>query len=792
MTRKFGWHSGVLTCSEIHCLGDLLINDDIIFTDVSAGRLGITGGIDLTGTTSAIGINLTGGVFTTGAIMCGTGTGTPQTMLEAEDFVFGIYTTCADTDGSNTAKPFYVNAAYTGAGQVARAAEFVLRPTAQLGGWANAIKAYVDFSTTATSGGLAGLVSSICAEMRLPNGACTGHFFPIEVEWVGQASTSFSTVGTGSGSGFLWLKANGTVTDFDSDGVFMSVQGLTAGSGKLLAEDSHTLRCDLGYGTLKYLLLSDAADSISFAYTASIAEVIAITVTTGDTVTIGMSMSGAGTYTKGILLDATAITTALEITAGSMTDAILISGATPVDGIQISSVCSGSAINLSGAGATGITIAAQTTMGIALAVAAAVGGIAIDAGTVNHAADGSIVDINLDIEGNYSVNAINVNLDFDTTGMAGTDKCTAFIADINEGVVHTQNADLHGTDITITGFATGRCDLVGHLVTLDGSKTGGDTTAAFKTVGTIVINDSGEELYGSYVNFSGITLTDGNVYGQYLDISFSNGSTSYGLYIDAGTATTAGISINGTCTSGIIVTAACTAGILVTGACTSAQIKVEGTAIIASGEQAIYVNCAAETAAVNGIWSTVKSTVISGDLTGGRFKTHGTRLSSGGANVRGVYGQAICDTASTFAAIIQGGLFVASYEGGSVTAPLIYGVTGFISQGATLLGCTTIAAVQAHLQTRGDETVTNHYGVLITNEAVGGNGKTMDCAIRITEISMGGGTKSFACLIDATGVNTTVHDTDQTDLIKFRDSSGTERILIYDPTNSGVVEVISA
>ena len=219
---------------------------------------------------------------------------------------------------------------------------------------------------------------------------------------------------------------------------------------------------------------------------------------------------------------------------------------------------------------------------------------------------------------------------------------------------------------------------------------------------------------------------------------------------------------------------------------------MEGAAIIASGEQAIYVNCANETAAVNGIWSTVKSDVTSGDLTGGRFKSHTKRLTSGGPNVRGVYGQALADTASSFAAILQGGLFVAGYTAADVTATDIYGVTGFISQGSGLLGCTNCAAIQSHTQTRGDETITLHTGLLITNQAVGGNGRTMNSAIRITEASMGGGTKSFDVLIDATGVNTTVHDTDQTDLIKFRDSGGTERILIYDPTNANVVAVTTA
>ena len=197
--KKFGWHSGTMRCQDAKIQGDCYIQDDLVFSDVSAGVLGVTGGIDMTGTTSAIGISFTGGSFTTGAIMCGTSTSARQTMAEAEDFVLGIYTTCADTDGSNTAKPLYVNAQYTGVGQVARAAEFVLYPTAKLGGWANALKAYTDFSGDA-DGGSTGLVSSACLEMKLPNGACNGAFYPLEIEWVGQASTAFSTPGTGSAS----------------------------------------------------------------------------------------------------------------------------------------------------------------------------------------------------------------------------------------------------------------------------------------------------------------------------------------------------------------------------------------------------------------------------------------------------------------------------------------------------------------------------------------------------------------------------------------------------------------
>jgi len=71
MARKFGWRSGTLTCQDIKVLGDVTIQDDLIFSDVSAGVLGVTGGIDMTGTTQAIGINLVGGTFSTASIGIG-------------------------------------------------------------------------------------------------------------------------------------------------------------------------------------------------------------------------------------------------------------------------------------------------------------------------------------------------------------------------------------------------------------------------------------------------------------------------------------------------------------------------------------------------------------------------------------------------------------------------------------------------------------------------------------------------------------------------------------------------
>lgn len=65
--RRFGWHSGIMNCLDAKVLRDLYVQDDIIFSDVSAGTLGITGGIDMQSTVSAIGIDM-GGTFSTSAI----------------------------------------------------------------------------------------------------------------------------------------------------------------------------------------------------------------------------------------------------------------------------------------------------------------------------------------------------------------------------------------------------------------------------------------------------------------------------------------------------------------------------------------------------------------------------------------------------------------------------------------------------------------------------------------------------------------------------------------------------
>jgi len=91
---RFGWRSGTLRCRDAKILGDIYVQDDIIFSDVSAGTLGVTGGIDMTETTSAVGIDTAGGVFSTGAIRIGDDT---NLVFGADNDVTFEY----DEDGTN-------------------------------------------------------------------------------------------------------------------------------------------------------------------------------------------------------------------------------------------------------------------------------------------------------------------------------------------------------------------------------------------------------------------------------------------------------------------------------------------------------------------------------------------------------------------------------------------------------------------------------------------------------------------------------------------------------------------
>ncbi len=176
-----------------------------------------------------------------------------------------LYFTNAGTSGSTNAEPFYLKSEIAGAGQVGGRARFHCYTNVAAGGWINALKSYMEFGSSGTTTGLA---SSMCVEMVMPNAnmGSGGAYFPLEIEYV-AGGTSLVTAGstTGNHAGFIYMAASGdTDGDFDDNGFFMDVSGLTAGTGHLLqastteANYAYSLRCNIG-GTAMYLMLASAA-----------------------------------------------------------------------------------------------------------------------------------------------------------------------------------------------------------------------------------------------------------------------------------------------------------------------------------------------------------------------------------------------------------------------------------------------------------------------------------------------------------------------------------------------------
>ena len=150
-------------------------------------------------------------------------------------------------------------------GDTGRPLESKLITDVLLGGWANGLKGYVDCNDT---GGSVGLLSGVNGEIRLPDGAGRGAYYSLEGEMVFQTSSTITP--WGSDAGFIYLGASGAgIADFDSDGKFMLITGLTPAIGKLLSADMHTLKTSMvvaGVHYAKYLVQSIAENYISHSF----------------------------------------------------------------------------------------------------------------------------------------------------------------------------------------------------------------------------------------------------------------------------------------------------------------------------------------------------------------------------------------------------------------------------------------------------------------------------------------------------------------------------------------------
>lgn len=150
---------------------------------------------------------------------------------------------------SDASAPLVMTNTMTTAAKTGARAEFKVIVSAALGGWVNALKGYLDITTT--SGSCTGLGSAIIAEMRLPASALAlGSYACVEHELVTQAS---GTVASDMPIAFQWFQVSGNstaTTDWENNGYFAIIKGMTAGNDKIFA----TVGDVAAAGTLRILI----------------------------------------------------------------------------------------------------------------------------------------------------------------------------------------------------------------------------------------------------------------------------------------------------------------------------------------------------------------------------------------------------------------------------------------------------------------------------------------------------------------------------------------------------------
>ncbi len=234
-------------------------NGNYLKWDQSANELMLVGtatALDIAGTTESIS-TATGSIHTAGGLGvagdCYLGDDVFLSDGAVINFNAGEVTI---TNGTNTLD---VASTWATGGAAEELFAAIITTNATLGSYANALFGKIDCSATGKSVGILGAVGS---EIDLPTGGTQGGYYCF------QGDINFPTGATitpfGSHAGFFYLSVWGAgVADFDTDGRFFSLNGLTAGAGKLLSVDKQTLKVDFDNGTARYLVLSQAENYLS-------------------------------------------------------------------------------------------------------------------------------------------------------------------------------------------------------------------------------------------------------------------------------------------------------------------------------------------------------------------------------------------------------------------------------------------------------------------------------------------------------------------------------------------------
>lgn len=132
----------------------------------------------------------------------------------------------ASTDGGTSVEGLAFTTTMTGAGGVGGRAAFRMNTEVELGSWANALKAEVDWGD---AGAVTGLGSAFVAEMTLgPGSEAGGTYGVLELELNAPADSGASNVA------FIYASMQGAdVATLDDAVSFASINGVAAGAGSI-------------------------------------------------------------------------------------------------------------------------------------------------------------------------------------------------------------------------------------------------------------------------------------------------------------------------------------------------------------------------------------------------------------------------------------------------------------------------------------------------------------------------------------------------------------------------------
>jgi len=186
--------------------------------------------------------------------------GTPIPLAAAVEKAVEIYTTSPSIDTGESVQPIYMKSIMAGIGGVGGRACFHMATAVQLGGWANALKGYLELET---GGKVTGLGSAVLAELKLPGESLggIGSYAVSEMELVTQ---EHGLTG-GAPVAFQWMQVSGNqaaIDDWEDNGYFMVIKGLTDNADNIYDKDAGatvkaTLRALIG-NDIMYFMLADS------------------------------------------------------------------------------------------------------------------------------------------------------------------------------------------------------------------------------------------------------------------------------------------------------------------------------------------------------------------------------------------------------------------------------------------------------------------------------------------------------------------------------------------------------